>query len=132
MGRLPFPLVLVLTLEACSPYYTSLPKALTYNMEEVKRPPPPKPDPVAIASNELASIIAATEARNVAVGPPRMGAYGWGFCLTAIVATNNGEANTILWVTVFNPGIYGRRQAEPGDQCAFDRYTAITPRQNPS
>jgi len=127
MGRLPYAVTLVLTLGACSPYYTSLPKALTYDMEEVKRAPAQRPDPVVIASNELASIIA-TEARDVAVGPPRMGAYGWGFCLTAIVATNAGTANAVIWVTVYNPGIYGRRQAEPGDQCEFDRYIAIPPR----
>src|SRR5436189_5272916 len=128
MARTLHAMMLAVTLASCSPYYTSLPKALTYEMEEVKRPPAPRPDPVAIASNELPSIIASTEVKNVKVGAPRMGQYGWGFCLTATVATNSGTTNAAIWVTVYNPGIYGRRQAEPSDQCEFDRYTAISPR----
>ena len=128
MARSVYAMIVALMLGACSPYYTFLPKALTYDMEEVKRPPAPRPDPIAIASTELPSIIASTEVSNVAVGPPRMGKYGWGFCLTATASTNSGPANTVLWVTVYNPGIYGRRLAEPGDQCEFDRYTAVSPR----
>src|SRR5581483_12341040 len=128
MARLGCAVVLALMVGACSPYYTFLPKALTYDMEEVKRPPAPMPDPISIASNELPSIIPSTEANSVAVGPARMGRHGWGFCLTAAVATNSGTTSTVLWVTVYGSGIYGRRQAEPGDQCEFDRYTAIAPR----
>ena len=128
MARLLYAVMLALPLGACSPYYTFVPKPLTYEMEEVKRPAAPIPDSIAIASNELPSIIASSDVSNVAVGPPRTGKYGWGFCLTATIGTNSGPAKTVLWVTVYNPGIYGRRPAESGDQCAFDRYTAITPR----
>jgi hypothetical protein len=122
-------LMLSVTLGSCSPYYTALPKALTYQMETDKRAEPPRPDPVAIATNEMPSIIAASAVQNAAVGPPRMGKYGWGFCLTATVVAEAGPTKIALWVTVYDRGVYGRRQVEPGDQCEFDRYTAIVGRQ---
>jgi len=120
--------MLAVTLGSCSPYYTFLPKALTYDMEPVRRSEAPKPDPVAIATNELPSIIAAAEVQNVAVGPPRMGRYGWGFCLTATVTSNAGPTKTVLWVTVYDRGIYGRQQAGLEDQCELDRYTTVAVR----
>jgi len=125
MARISLALMLAVTVGSCSPYYTFLPKALTYDMEPAKRYEAPKPDPVAIAANELPSIIAAAEVQDVAVGQPRMGKYGWGFCLTATVSSNAGPTRTVLWVTVYDRGVYGRQQAGPSDQCEFDRYTAV-------
>ena len=122
-----FALMLAMIAASCSPYYSFLPELLTYKISERSTFEPPPPDPVAIASAELRSLIASGDPHDIAVGSARRGPQGWSFCLTAKVsnAMNGAIRKQVYWVTALSPGIYSRRTAEPADQCDIEQYTSV-------
>jgi hypothetical protein len=125
-----FALMLAIFTASCSPYYSFLPDLLTYKISEGRPPEAPPPDPVAIASAELRSLISSGDPHDVAVGSARRSPQGWSFCLTANVsnAVNGRIRKAAYWVTVQSPGIYTRRPAEPADQCDIEQYAQIVAR----
>ena len=127
MGRLrTFCVALSLATTSCSPYYSFLPKALTYEMAEVKPVDSVPPDVALITATELATIAPALiEPKAVEVAAPRKTNRGWAFCLAATINTQAGVRRTVLWVTVISQGIYDRRPAVPADQCELEQYRLI-------
>ena len=112
-------------LAACSPYYSFLPKALTYEME-TPRSDRGKPDPILIVSKDIGTILPqTTNARAISVGEPRKTNRGWAFCLTATVDTPKGAVPRTFWVTALFAGVYDRRPAEPDDQCELEQYKSV-------
>jgi hypothetical protein len=112
---------------SCSPYYSFLPKALTYDMQDLHRADAAQPDPVLIASKNLRTILPSdVDPQSVSVGPPRSTRRGWSFCLKAIVLSSNaGKREAVFWITVLIDGIYDRRLAERTDQCELEQYTPV-------
>jgi hypothetical protein len=113
-------------LGSCSPYYSFLPSALTYEMSSVKRSNEPPPNPVEIAQRDLPLMfVSDADPKDAAVAPVRKGEQGWAFCLKATVSSNAGRRAVTLWITVIVDGLYDRRPAVPADQCATERYTPV-------
>lgn len=112
-------------LAACSPYYSFLPKILTYEME-TKRSDREAPDPALVVSKDIGTILPpATNARAISVGEPRKTNSGWAFCLAATIETPKGAKPVSFWVTVLFAGVYDRRPAEPADQCELEQYKPV-------
>ena len=121
---------LMILTAACSPYYSFLPKFLTYDAPQEKRPDPP-PDTVLIVSNDLATMfVPGSEPQDVAVAPPRKTKLGWAFCLTASVVgrIDSTRRKYAYWVTILNQGAYDLRRAEANDQCELEQYVRIVPK----
>src|SRR4051794_24568732 len=81
-------LTLAMLATSCSPYYSFLPRVLTYEVAEGRPAESPPPDPVAIATADLRSIFGAGDPHDVSVAAPRRDPRGWSFCLAAKVANS--------------------------------------------